>query len=405
MDGLDRREFLSAVGLGLAVNRLAGEYPGEPGVTSSRQIRMGPDPWLELDSGALHHNLAAIREQVGDRPVMAVIKGNGYGHGLLEIGRMLQEEGIQHLAVAKVSEALALRNAGIEGTILNFGPFASGEVAEIVRGRITQTVFTDQVRELAEEALKSGITAQVHVNIDTGLGRVGVGYREALDYLRMISSTGGIRVEGVFTAFTEEPEFDRVQLNRFLEICESARREGIGVGVRHAASSAALMDFPEAFLDMIRPGIAVYGHYPSSTAWKERSIDLDPVLSLKTRVVYVKKLAAGDSLSYHRAFVAQQPTRVATLPIGYSDGYPWAVAGKADVLIRGRRFPIIAIVTANHVLVDIGEDRQVSIGDEAVLVGRQGSELVDGHLLSEAAGFSVYKLLIGMKSSLPRIIT
>ena len=336
---------------------------------------------------------------------MAVIKGNGYGHGLIEMGRMLLEEGVGHMAVAKVAEALALREAGVEGMILNFGPFAGSDIPEIIRARISQTVFTDQVVELAREAKSRGKTTPVQVNIDTGLGRVGIPYREAVPFLRKVASREGVYLEGVFTALTEEPEFDRIQLRRFLEVCGSVEKEGIDVGMKHAASSAGLMNFPEAFLDMVRPGIAIYGHYPSDATWRTRPLDLRPVLSLKTGVVYVKTLAPGDALSYHRAFIAERRTRVATLPLGYSDGYPHTLADKADVLIRGRRFPIIALVTANHVLVNLGDDMEISIGDEAVLIGSQGSESIDAHQLAEAAGFSVYKLLIGMSGALPRLIT
>ena len=404
MSELDRREFFAAVGLGAASSTFRA-IPPVMSFPPHDQTHPGPDPWIELDHRALKYNLDAIRSRVRGRPIMAVIKGNGYGHGLIEMGRMLLGEGVGHMAVAKVAEALALREAGVEGMILNFGPFAGSDIPEIIRARISQTVFTDQVVELAREAKSRGKTTPVQVNIDTGLGRVGIPYREAVPFLRKVASREGVYLEGVFTALTEEPEFDRIQLRRFLEVCGSVEKEGIDVGMKHAASSAGLMNFPEAFLDMVRPGIAIYGHYPSDATWRTRPLDLRPVLSLKTGVVYVKTLAPGDALSYHRAFIAERRTRVATLPLGYSDGYPHTLADKADVLIRGRRFPIIALVTANHVLVNLGNDMEISIGDEAVLIGSQGTESIDAHPLAEAAGFSVYKLLIGMSGALPRLIT
>jgi len=403
MSDLDRREFLTAVGLGTAASAVGFNFPIPS--QSPQHSPAGIDPWIELDRSALRHNLQVIGELTGNSPIMAVIKANGYGHGLLEMGQMLREEGILHMAVAKVSEALALREAGILGIVLNFGPFSGSNVSEIVRSGISQTVFTDQVEDLSAEAGRQNRITPVQVNIDTGLGRVGIPYGEALPFLRKVASLDGILLEGVFTALTEDPEFDRIQLRRFLEVCESAGQEGIDVGIRHAASSAGLMDFPEAFLDMVRPGISVYGHYPSAEAWKIRPLDLKPVLSLKSGVVFVKTLAPGDALSYHRAFVADKQTRIATLPLGYSDGYPHTLANNADVLIRGRRFPVVALVTANHVLVNLGDDSDVQIGDEAVLVGRQGNEFLDAQLLADQAGTSVYKLLIGMNGSLPRVIT
>ncbi len=402
MSDLDRREFLTAVGLGTATSAIGSNFPIP--FQSPQHLPAGIDPWIELDRPALRHNLKVIGERTDGRPIMAVIKANGYGHGLVEMGRMLHDEGVRHMAVAKVAEALTLREAGIGGMILNFGPFSSSNQSEIAGSRISQTVFTDQVEDLNAEARRQNLVTPVQVNIDTGLGRVGIPYNNAMQFLRKVASFESIHLEGVFTALTEDPEFDRVQLRRFLEVCESARQEGIDTGIRHAASSAGLMDFPEAFLDMVRPGISVYGHYPSAEAWSTRPLDLKPVLSLKSGVVFVKTLAPGDALSYHRAFVADRQTRIATLPLGYSDGYQHTLANNADVLIRGRRFPVVALVTANHVLVNLGDDSSVEIGDEAVLIGGQGGELLDAQLLADQAGTSVYKLLIGMNGSLPREI-
>ena len=402
MYDLDRREFLTAVGLGAAAGAIGTDFPIPS--QSEKQSPTGIDPWIELDRAALRHNLLVIGERTGGRPIMAVIKANGYGHGLLEMGRMLLEAGVRHMAVAKVSEALTLREAGVGEMILNFGPFSRSNQSEVVRSRISQTVFTDQVEDLNAEARRQNLITPVQVNIDTGLGRVGIPHESAMPFLRKAASLESIHLEGVFTALTEDPEFDRIQLQRFLNVCDSARKEGIDIGIRHAASSAGLMDFPEAFLDMVRPGISVYGHYPSAEAWRTRPLDFKPVLSMKSGVVFVKTLAPGDALSYHRAFVADRHTRIATLPLGYSDGYPHTLANKADVLIRGRRFPVVALVTANHVLVNLGDDSSVEIGDEAVLIGRQGGVLLDAQSLADQAGTSVYKLLIGMNGSLPRHI-
>jgi alanine racemase len=405
MTDLNRRTFLSAFGLGLAstavgtpIARAAGQRSDDDVQTS----RPGPDPWVELDRAALRKNLRSIRDRSDNRPIMAVIKANAYGHGLTEFATMLADEGVVDFAIAKISEAMALREAGLTGTILSFGPYGPREIPEIVRHRISQTVFTDRVEDLAREARRAGRVSPVQVNVDTGLGRVGIPYREALPFLRRLAGLQGVRLEGVFTAFTEDPEFDRVQLSRFLDICASAEQEGIRVGLRHAASSAALMDYPEAFLDMLRPGIAVYGHYPSAGTWSSRPIELAGVLSLKTRVMYVKTLEAGESISYHRAFVADRRTRVATLPIGYSDGYPATAAGRTEVLIRGRRFGVVALVTSNHTIVNLGSEQEVEIGDEAVLIGRQGSDNIDAQTVADAAGVSVYKLLIGLNPALPR---
>lgn len=405
MTDYNRRSFLAAMGFGTAATLGDHRALFTPSRSSlSSRSSDGPDPWIELDRAALHHNLSVIGRRIGGRPIMAVIKGNGYGHGLMEMGILLQEAGTHQVAVAKVGAALELRAGGFNELILNFGPFSNSDIPDLVRSRISQTVFTGQVRDLAAAAAQRGTRASVQVNIDTGLGRVGVPWREALDFLREVARLEGIRLEGVFTALTEDPEFDRIQIERFDLVCAQARESGIDTGIRHAASSAALMDADGPFLDMVRPGIAVYGHYPNDLSRRTRPIDLRPVLSLKTRVVYVKELAAGESLSYHQAWTADRPTLIATLPAGYSDGYPPTSAGKSDVLIRGRRFPVIALVTANHVLLDLGNDHDVQIGDEAVLIGEQGDQMIDAAAVSDAAGVSVYKLLIGLNAALPRHI-
>jgi alanine racemase len=394
---------MAACGIGLA-SVAAGDRRIQDEPSASGQDRFGPDPWIELDQAALYQNLETIRRQIDQRPVMAVIKANAYGHGLVPFASMLQGEGMRHFAVAKVPEAMALREAGVGGTILSFGPYAQADLDEIVRHSISQTVFTDQMESLNLEARRQRRITPVQVNIDTGLGRVGVPWSEALPFLQRVNDLTGLRLEGVFTALTEDEEFDRVQLDRFLQICGEAERQGVSVGVRHAASSAALMGQPESYLDMVRPGIAVYGHYPSQETYRSRPLPLEPVLSLKTHVMYVKTLQSGESVSYHRAWVAQRPTRVATLPVGYSDGYPPTVAGRSFVLIRGRRYPVIAMVTSNHVIVNLGDDPLPQAGDEAVLVGSQGSERIEAQEVADAAGVSVYKLLIGLAAGLPRRI-
>jgi alanine racemase len=408
---MERRDFLTAAAMGSLAGLAPGavradgrplERPASPGPQPGADL--GPDPWIEMDRAALRHNLQVIGQRVGGRPVMAVIKGNGYGHGVVEMGRMLQAEGVEQVAVAKVREALALRGDGYRGTILNLGPFADRDIPALVENRISQTVFTDQVEALSREAAARGGRTPVQVNIDTGLGRVGVPWREAGAFLERVASLPGVRLQGVFSALTEEEDFDRVQMERFTSICDEAGAEGIRVGTRHLASSDAIMNFPGSFLDAVRPGISIYGHYPSESAWQERPISLRPVLTLKTRVVFVKSLRTGESISYHRAFVAERPTRVATLPVGYSDGYRATLAGRTEVLIGGRRFPVVALITANHTIVDVGEAGDIGVGDEVVLIGTQGGESLDAQVVAGQAGISVYKLLIGLNPELVRVI-
>jgi alanine racemase len=328
---------------------------------------------------------------------MAVIKANAYGHGLVGIARFLAEQNVRHFAVGKVMEAAALRENGIGGTVLNFGPFSREEADQLVRLDVSQSVYSETVEMLARSARAQGKRAKVHIKVDTGLGRVGVPYYEAPSYVERIAATPEIAIEGIFTTLTEEPDFDRVQLDRFIQVCDAAADKGISVGLRHAASSLAISSFPDSFLDMVRPGNAIYGLEPLA------NLNLRPVMSVKARVIYVKRLRPGDSVSYHRLFTAERETLVATLPLGYSDGCPPQGVETAEVLIRGRRWPLIAAVTANHSTVDVTGAAGIQIGDEVVLFGRQGEEELSIGEVAARAGSSVYKVAIGMNPTLPRL--
>lgn len=362
------------------------------------------DPWVELDLKNMTWNLNQIRTATRAK-VMAVIKANAYGHGLVEVGRHLEKAGVDFLMVGKLDEALLLRKNNVSVPILNFGPFSSGECEEIVRKKISQTVFDEKARSLSEAGLKLGKKARIHIQVDTGMGRMGIQHRDALPYIQEVSKLKGLAIEGISTTLTEDDDFDREQLDRFLNLCREAEKGGISLGLKHAASSDGLLDLPSSHLDMVRPGIAVYGYYPSEKTQKEDRLALRPVLQLKSRVASVKTLLPGDSVSYHRLYTAQKRERIAIVPVGYSDGYPPNVIGKASVLIRGKRYPLIAAVTANHCTVLLEEDSAVSPGDEVVLIGSQGKEKITADELAGWAGVSAYKTLIALNPQLPRIIS
>jgi alanine racemase len=401
MKNFDRREFLKLAGaasLGATVGGSARVQPF-PALDDDHLA----DLWLEIDLKNMAWNLAQIQQRTGNRPVMAVIKANAYGHGLVETGKFLEKQKIDFLAAGKFHETLLLRESGVKTPLLNLGAFSRHEAEEIVRRNISQSVYTDDFALLAEAARKLKRRAKVHLKIDTGLGRVGVPHDRALPLIEKVAANAEIQIEGIFTPFTEDDEFDRVQLERFLEICEAAKQRGISVGLRHAASSAGILSFPASHLDMVRPGIAIYGQYPSVREYRARQIDLRPVMSLKARVMYVKTLRPGDSVSYHRAFVAERETQVATLPVGYSDGYPSPAAAKAEILVQGRRWPTIALITSNHTTINVTGAEEIKIGDEAVIFGKQGGNEISAEEVAAWTGTSVYKILIGMNPLLPRV--
>ncbi len=333
---------------------------------------------------------------------MAVVKCNAYGHGAVEIATALQNDNqVNQFAVVKVREGLILRQNNIRGMILNMGPFNRREARELIQHNISQSVFSDVVDLLAEEASQLGITAKVHICLDTGMGRVGVPHQVALPFIEKVAALPNIEIEGIFTAMTEDDDFNPVQISRIESICEAANEKGIDVGIRHAASSAEVDRYPYALLDMVRPGNCLVGLEPE----RQLNMNIKPVMSFKTRVVFVKKMVAGESLSYHQAYKITEDTRIATLPCGYSDGYPAVVANKADVLIRGRRFRLVGPITANHMMVDVTGSEDVEIGDEVVLWGQQGQQRITTVELENLApdGTNTYRMATRTQSYLPRI--
>ncbi len=358
-------------------------------------------PWIEVDLAAVARNAHRIHRWCG-RPLMPVIKANAYGHGLVPVAKRLsQVECVMGFCVGTLREALTLRRAGITLPILNLGPFTAAETQHIVAHNITQSVYTEAAALLDREAAAQGRTADVHVKIDTGLGRVGVAHERAEDFIFSVAGLKHLRIAGVFTTLSEDRDFDRRQLKRFNAAVAGPTRAGVDLGLRHAASSAAILQDPEVDLDAVRPGIMVLGHYPSAAEHRRRRIELTPALSLKARVSCVKRLRAGDPVGYHRGYRAPGDETLVTGAVGYSDGYPVQLAGRAECLIRGRRHPLVAAVSANHIFArSSGGD--IRPGDEIVLYGRQGDAAIDLQETAALAERSVYNLLARLNPDLPR---
>lgn len=396
---ISRRRFLF-LGLGSAPLLSRRKLNPLPLSSDRKARRLRSEAWVELHLDCLSWNLSAVRRKARV-PVMGVIKANAYGHGLTECGLWLDRQGIDALMVGNLEEAVSLRQAGVKCPVLNFGPLDSRHAAALVEWHISQSVFTPEVRDLSRAAARSGKKINVHIHIDTGMGRMGIPHDEALPYLELVATLPGISIQGLSTTLTEDPDFDAVQLERFAALFAEAR--ALAVGRRHAASSAALLSSPAARLDMVRPGIVLYGYYPSDKTQKEDALDLKPVLELKSRVAAVKRLRPGDSVSYHRVYKAVKDERIAVIPVGYSDGYPTAAAGRGSILLRGQRCPIIASITANHMVVLVTKTAAVERNDEAVLIGRQAEDMISAHEVAQWAGLSAYKVLISLNPRLPRI--
>lgn len=401
---LTRRDFFQLAGLSLplALTRKAAAKSMSFPLLNENQAP-SKDTWIELNLQNMAWNLDKVRKRA-QVPIMAVIKANGYGHGLSEVGRFLDSKGIDALMVCKLQEAVELRETGVKCPILNFGPLFAQDTSLLTRYDISQAVFTEEIQLLNQNAEKMGKTVKVHIHIDTGMGRMGIPYHDALTYIEKTAALKAVRIQGISTTLTEDPEFDKVQMERFLALCRDAEGKGISLGRKHAWSSAGICASVSTYLDMVRPGILLYGYYPSEKTQEEDLFSLKPVLQFKSRVAAVKYLRPGDSVSYHRVYQATQREKIAILPVGYSDGYPSKAVGKGSVLIKDQRFPIIGSITANHLEVRLDLDAQVDVGDVAVLLGSQGNEKLSADELARWIDVSTYKILLGLNPLLPKIL-
>lgn len=404
MSKIRRRDFLGATGTSIAVlatgelARAAAQGTAADHLDPGDQI----DPWIELDLDALASNVREVRRRIGDRPIMAVVKCNAYGHGGVKIATALQRDsGVRHFMVVKTREAIDLRQSGIDGMIMNMGPFTRHEVPVLLQHNVSQAVYSEAVELLSQEAKKLGKSAKVHICIDSGMGRVGVPHENALAFIEKVAALPNLEIEGTFTAMTEDDDFNPIQIERLESICAAAGQKGIPTGLRHAASTAEVDRYPYAWLDMVRPGSCLVGLEPE----RQKNLAIRPVMTFKTRVVFVKTLQAGEALSYHRAYKIERETRIATLPCGYSDGYPPVVTNKADVLILGRRHRVVAPITANHMMVDVTDSPDIVIGDEVVLWGAQGDQRITKVELETLApqATNAYRMTTRTRTYLPRI--
>jgi len=409
---LSRRTFITAGTLApLAAWARAGtlqtQTPPATPVPSPGAQRRAPDassafdPWVEVHAGNLRHNVAEIQRRAGGRPILAVIKNNGYGAGVANVARVLDPlPSIAGLAVVKLQEAVTLRDAGIRKPILLLGPFDERDLEEAVSRDITPMVYTPIGSWLDRLAAKRGRPVPIQVCIDTGIGRVGVPWRDAAPLVRDLAASRSVAIDGTFMTFTEDPAYDREQLARFQSICASLERDGARLGAKHAASSYTLYQHPDAFLDMVRPGMAIFGVHPEPQFRQSGVMDLRPALALRARVIYVKQLKKGDSAGYNRAYLADRDVWIATLPTGHTDGWPRVAAKGARVRIGGRLYPVVASVSASHTIVEVGEAPAVTIGDPVTFYDwEDGSRPED---VSAACGVSVYDLTMHLNPLLPR---
>ncbi|HEX7801266.1 MAG TPA: alanine racemase [Pseudoxanthomonas sp.] len=359
---------------------------------------------IRVDLGALTHNLRALHSHTGV-PVMGIVKANAYGHGLVPVALHLEAQGIAQLGVAFVEEGLALRRAGVKVPILVLGGIHAPQVTQFLIHDLEVTVSSiDKLRQVEQAAESIGRKAVIHLKIDTGMERIGVHSESAAAFIEAAVASRWCTVKGVYShlACSDDPSsaMTAEQLQRFLAACSHFERIGAPMPLRHLANSGGVLHFPETWLDMVRPGIALYGVMPDPAS--RATVALKPALSLVSSVVYFKVVGAGRTVSYGATWTAKADTRVITLPIGYGDGYPRALSSRGQVLVRGQRHPIIGRICMDQFMVDIGPAGTAYNGDEVVLIGRQGDAAIDCEAVAQAAGTIPYEILTGLNQRIPR---
>lgn len=367
--------------------------------------------WAEVDLDAIWENMVHMKENIAEKTkILAVIKTDGYGHGGVPIAKMLEQLDFMFgYAAATYEEAHVLREAGVKKPILILGYTFPYCYEELIREEIRPAVYRrDTVEELVAAAAKVGQKAKVHIKVDTGMGRIGITPdEEGLEFVRFLMGHPELEVEGIFTHFAKSDEEDKTSANHQLALFQNfidriQTELGLTIPVKHCSNSAAILEMPQANMDMVRAGITTYGLYPSEEVRKD-IVPLRAAMSLYSHIVYCKTIHAGQSVSYGGLFTAQKDTRVATIPVGYGDGYPRSLSGKGYVLIRGKKAPILGRVCMDQFMVDVSEIPGVMEGDKVTLLGVDGTERITAEELGELSGRFNYEFVCDLGKRIPRV--
>ena len=387
--------------------QLVRQTPGWKQITMTRPIR---PTWVEIDLSAIAHNTRQLAALVGPRVrILASLKADAYGHGAVKVGHTVLRNGASMLGVATVSEAIPLREAGISAPILVFGYIPAWQMREAVRLDVTLTLYSIEAAQAASRAAQAlGRTARAHIKVDSGMGRLGIRAEELesiVHLVRIVRELPGLQLEGIFTHFAMADARDqvhtRMQFARFQNVLQVLEQEGIRPPLAHAANSAATLAFPAARLDMVRPGIALFGLHPSEEVPLPETFR--PALSFKTQVSQVKLIPAGECISYGCAFYTERATTAAVLPVGYADGFRRAPTNWGSVLIHGQPAPLLGRVCMDQCMVDVSHIPQTRVGDEVVLIGRQGSASLTAEQVAQRLGTINYEVVSEILARVPRV--
>lgn len=358
--------------------------------------------YTEINLEAIKHNIAQIRGLLKPSvKFMAVVKANAYGHGSVAVSRAAVEAGANYLAVANLREALELREAGIVSPILILTESPTSVMDEIIQYDLSQTIYSySEAEALSKEAQKRKKSAKIHIKVDTGMGRVGVSPSEAMAFITKISSLSGLHVEGIFTHFAmaEDPNdrYTKAQFEKFKQLISKVTH----IPIKHSANSAAVLFHSETHLDMVRVGLMMYGLYPSGNS--RSLVNLKPALAFKSRVTYLKRIPKGTPLSYGCTYVTPAETTIATVPVGYADGFSRRLSNRGQVIIRGKRYPVVGRVTMDLTMANVS-DAKIEVGDEVTLIGEQDGQLISADEVAHIEETISYEVVCGIGKRVPRI--
>ncbi|MCR3921705.1 MAG: alanine racemase [Firmicutes bacterium] len=365
--------------------------------------------WAEIDLDAIVHNVRQFRSHISPKTrLMAIVKADGYGHGAVKVARAAVAAGVSFLCVGMVEEAIELRENGLIAPILILG-FTPKEYAPyLLQYQLTPSVFTLEVAQaFSQAAVAVGQSLAVHIKVDTGMTRVGCYPAEEADnFIRAVATLPGLEIAGLYSHFAsadqEDKTFARIQLDHYLSLVRRMEAQGIPIPLKHIANSAAAISMPEAQLDLVRLGISLYGLYPSDEVGRKQ-VQLRPAMSLKAKIIHVKDVPTGVGVSYGRSYVTAKPTRIATLNIGYGDGYRRQLSNLGQVLVHGQRVPIAGRVCMDQTMICVQDIADVQVGDEVVLFGKQGDALLHVDEVARWLNTINYEVVTSISRRVPRV--
>ena len=365
--------------------------------------------WAEINLDNLAHNIKEVRKHTNkDTLVTAVIKANGYGHGSVEIADTLLKNGADRLAVAILTEAIELRKANIEGPLLILGYTPREQFDLVLENNLIQTIYNlEDAKALSDLAVKMDRQALIHIKLDTGMSRIGfLPTEESLEDIEAISKLPNIIIEGIYTHFAKADERDKThvrgQFEKYKMMVDKLEERGLDLGIKHVSNSAAIIDLPEYNLDMVRAGIMIYGFYPSDEVDRTK-FDLRPVMTLKARISHLKVVPKGTGISYGQIYRTERESKIATLPLGYADGFARILTGKAELYLRGKRAKLAGRICMDQSMLDVTDIEGVSLGDEVVIFGYGEEGYPHADELAEKMGTINYEIVCMISRRIPRV--